>query len=72
MPDGHYEMPPPFREENVQLLFNRDLAESRFKRDTIYKQDYANSIEGTVKKGYAERGKKRLGSTTRESPTQLE
>jgi hypothetical protein len=60
--DGHYEMPLPFREENIELPFNRSLAESRlgrlktrFTKDAKYKKDYVDFIEDMVKKGYAEK-----------------
>ncbi|XP_070549367.1 uncharacterized protein [Ptychodera flava] len=60
--DGHYQVPLPFRKDNVMLPDNRTVAEyrlnqlkKRFKRDEAYYREYAAFIEGIVEKGYAER-----------------
>ena len=60
--DDHYEMPLPFREQNIGLPFNRSLAESRldrlktrFTKDAKYKKNYVDFIDDMIKKGYAEK-----------------
>jgi hypothetical protein len=68
--DGHYELPLPFRSEDVALPCNRKLAESRlnglkskFGKDAKYKTDYVNFIDDMLKKGYAEKAPIRDGET---------
>ncbi|PFX16140.1 hypothetical protein AWC38_SpisGene19605 [Stylophora pistillata] len=58
--DGHYEVPLPLREENLNLPSNRKLAEmrlmqlkGRFKRNEKYKQVYITFVEDMLEKGYA-------------------
>ena len=66
--DGHYEMPLPFRDDSVELPYNRKLAETRlghlkrrFERDKKYKEDYISFISDVIKNGYAERAPKTNG-----------
>ena len=58
--DSHYEMPLPFKEENVTLPNNRSQAEQRLKclkkrllSDERYRQDYVSFMNNIVNKGYA-------------------
>ena len=60
--DGHYEMPLPLRNENVELPNNKDLALSRLMKlkqklrsDTQYREDYVGFIQETIENGFAER-----------------
>ncbi|XP_028407542.1 uncharacterized protein LOC114530160 [Dendronephthya gigantea] len=59
--DGHYEIPLPFKNDDIKLPNNRNLAvfrlqqlKSRFKNDTTYKEDYVTFMKEMIKKGYAE------------------
>ena len=58
--DSHYEMPLPFKKENLTLPNNRPQAEQRLKNlkkrllsDVKYRQDYANFMDTIINKGYA-------------------
>ena len=58
--DSHYEMPLPFKEQNVTLANNRPQAEQRLKSlkkrllsDDKYRQDYADFMDSIISKGYA-------------------
>ena len=58
-------MPLPFRDDSVELPYNRKLAETRlghlkrrFERDMKYKEDYISFIRDMIKNGYAERAPK--------------
>ena len=58
--DSHYEMPLPFKGENIALPNNRPQAEQRLKSlkkrllsDDKYRQDYVNFMNGIIDKGYA-------------------
>ncbi|CAB4017090.1 Hypothetical predicted protein, partial [Paramuricea clavata] len=60
--DGHYEIPLPFKENDIKLPNNRKLAsyrlqqlKSRFEKDDKYKKDYVTFVNDMIKKGYAER-----------------
>jgi len=60
--DGHYEMPLPFRKKDPILPDNKDMAHKRLmrlkghmKRDSKYKEDYANFMRDIIDKGYCER-----------------
>ena len=60
--DGHYEMPLPLRNENVELPNNKDLAMSRLMKlkqklqsDTQYREDYVGFMQETIENGFAER-----------------
>ena len=64
--DDHYEMPLPFRQDNIELPSNRRLAETRlhqlkrcFARDPQYKKDYVSFMNDKIKAGYAERAPKK-------------
>lgn len=61
-PDGHYEMPLPFKEERPSLPNNRACAEhrlrcleKRLKRDEKYCKDYVTFMEDIIARGDAER-----------------
>ena len=57
--DGHYQLPLPFREDNVKMPNNRKQAEQRslwIKKkfaDEQYKQDYTKFMNDIISKGYA-------------------
>ena len=58
--DSHYEMPLPFKGENIALPNNRPQAEQRLKSlkkrllsDDKYRQDYVNFMNSIIDKGYA-------------------
>lgn len=60
--DGHYEMPLPLRNENVELPNNKDLALSRLMKlkqklqsNTQYREDYVGFMQETIENGFAER-----------------
>ena len=59
--DGHYEMPLPFRNENIELPNNRVLAVSRIKhlkgkllKDEQYHRKYIEFMSDIIEKGHAE------------------
>ena len=59
--DGHFEMPLPFKIDNVQLPNNRTIAMKRLSglqrklnNDSKYKEHYVTSMTDLVTKGYAE------------------
>ena len=59
--DNHYQIPLPFREENVQLPDNLQMASKRLEalkrklcRDERLLQDYTSFMDEMLKKGYAE------------------
>ncbi|XP_050390455.1 uncharacterized protein LOC126809746 [Patella vulgata] len=61
-PDGHYEMPLPFRSSEPVMQNNKTLAlrrlyhlESRLRRDKHLRSDYVSFMEDIIDKGYAER-----------------
>ena len=65
---GHYQVPLPFRKDEVNLPNNRSQAEKRFaclkkrlSRNPQFKQDHVKFMDGLIKKGY-----------TRESTTAVE
>jgi hypothetical protein len=60
--DGHYEMPLPFKDENIKLPDNRKQAfarleklKQRLKNDKKYHLDYSKFVSNTINNGYAER-----------------
>ncbi|XP_028412945.1 uncharacterized protein LOC114535824 [Dendronephthya gigantea] len=60
--DGHYEIPLPFREDDLELPNNKKLAayrlrnlKSRFDKDERYKEDYVKFMNEMIKKGHAEK-----------------
>ena len=60
--DGHYEMPLPLKNDNVELPNNKELALSRLmklkqrlKSDTQYRKDYVNFMQENIKNGFAEK-----------------
>ena len=60
--DGHYEIPLPFRNENVHLPCNRKQAEARLKQlsrrfaiDPKYKEDYVTFMQKMIEEGHAEK-----------------
>ena len=60
--DGHYEMPLPFKDENIKLPDNRKQAlarlqklKQRLKNDKKYHLDYSKFVSDTIDNGYAER-----------------
>ena len=61
-PDGHYQMPLPFREDAPNLPNNKVSAlhrlgklKCRQKKDLRYRQDYTEFMNDVVQRGYAER-----------------
>ena len=57
---GHYQVPLPFRKDEVNLPNNRSQAEKRFaclkkrlSRNPQFKQDYVKFMDELIKKGYA-------------------
>ena len=61
-PDGHYQMPLPFREEDPKLPNNKMLAIHRMKglqvrmdKDEDYRQKYNTAMDEVLTKGYAEK-----------------
>lgn len=68
--DHHFEMPLPLRQDNIELLSNRKLAETRlhqlkrrFARDAKYKEDYVSFMNDVIRAGYAERAPKKNGQS---------
>ncbi|XP_028406789.1 uncharacterized protein LOC114529231 [Dendronephthya gigantea] len=64
--DSHYEMPLPFKGENVTLPNNRPQAEQRLKglkkrllSDDKFRQDYTNFMNDIISKGYATEAKEK-------------
>ena len=62
LPDGHYEMPLPFRNDNIKFQNNIEMAlrrlsslKKRFQRDEKYKQDYVAFMQAVIDAGHAER-----------------
>ena len=60
--DGHYEIPLPFRQDNIRLPNNRKLAEQRalslackFQKDEALRKDYNGFMSDVLRKGHAER-----------------
>lgn len=60
--DGHYEIPLPFREDDIKLPNNKKLAtyrlqrlKSRFGKDERYKEDYVKFMDEMIKKEHAEK-----------------
>ena len=60
--DGHFEIPLPFKQDDIKLPNNKPLAEKRLarlkdklKRDEQYKADYIAFMENIIDKGYAEK-----------------
>ena len=60
--DGHYEIPLPFREDEITLPNNKKSAayrlqqlKSRFNKDENYKKDYTMFMDQMIKNGYAEK-----------------
>ena len=58
--DGHYEVPLPFRHEDVTMPSNRNQAvqrmktiKRRFEADEIYRRDYTKFMSDIIAKGYA-------------------
>ena len=58
--DGHYEIPPPLRDDNVRFPNNRLQSEKRFtylqrkmSRNHQFKNDYMNFMKELMSKGYA-------------------
>ncbi|KAK3735187.1 hypothetical protein QZH41_008718, partial [Actinostola sp. cb2023] len=61
-PDGHYEMPLPFREEVPYLPNNKALARYRLKKlqirmnnDELYRKKYTTAMNDVMQRGYAEK-----------------
>ncbi|KAK3754647.1 hypothetical protein QZH41_001706 [Actinostola sp. cb2023] len=61
-PDGHYEMPLPFREEVPYLPNNKALARHRLKKlqirmnnDELYRKKYTTAMNDVMQRGYAEK-----------------
>jgi len=59
--DGHYELPLPFRSDEVNLPDNRaqamqrvNVAKKRFEADLCYKRDYTTFMNNIIDKGYAQ------------------
>jgi hypothetical protein len=60
--DGHFEIPLPFKEENITLPNNLQLAKKRLNhlrhkmvKDSEYRQKYTDFMEDMIVKGYAEK-----------------
>ena len=60
--DGHYEMPLPLKNDNIELPNNKELALSRLmklkqrlKSDTQYRKDYVDFMQENIKNGIAEK-----------------
>lgn len=60
--DGHYEMPLPLKNTNIELPNNKELALSRLmklkqrlKSDTQYRKDYVDFMQENIKNGFAEK-----------------
>ena len=60
--DGHYEMPLPLRNENLELPNNKELVLSRLMKlkrrlnsDDQFRKDYSNFMQDIMTGGYAER-----------------
>ena len=60
--DGHYAMPLPLKNNNVELSSNKELALShlmklrqRLKSDTQYQKDYVYFMQENIKNGFAEK-----------------
>ena len=60
--DGHYELPLPLRDENIQLPNNKELPLNRLKKlkgrrrsSNKYRKDYEAFMKETIEKGYAEK-----------------
>ena len=61
-PDGHYEMPLPFRDQHPKLPNNAKVAahrlqqlKFRFSKDKKYKKDYTTFMSDMIKNNYAEK-----------------
>ena len=61
-PDGHYEMPLPFRDQHPKLPNNEKVAAHRlqqltfrFSKDKKYKKDYTTFMSDMIKNNYAEK-----------------
>ena len=60
--NGHYYLPLPFRDKDVRLPNNHDVAAQRtlslsrrFRKDQIYAAEYKTFMENVLQKGYAEK-----------------
>jgi hypothetical protein len=60
--EGHYQIDLPFRDDNVNMPFNKELAikrlnglKKKFKKDELYKQEYVEFIRKMEDNGYIER-----------------
>ncbi len=60
--DGHYSLKLPFKNQDVSLPNNRQIAEQRldslkrkFKRDPVFHEEYNNFLSEVLNKGFAER-----------------
>jgi hypothetical protein len=60
--DGHYELPLPFKDENISIPNNKIMAikrlqhlKRRMTRDDKYRKDYTTFMENIITCGYAER-----------------
>ena len=60
--DGHYELPLPFKDNNVSLPNNRKQIEKRLlsvkrkmERSVTYRDEYTSCIEALIDKGYAQK-----------------
>ena len=60
--DGHYEIPLPFRNENIVMPNNKkqaikraDLQRKKMLKDDNYRKDYTAFMEANIAKGYAEK-----------------
>lgn len=68
--NGHYEVPLPLCDENVQLLCNKKLTEIRLKQlrrfasDSKYKEDYVAFMEKMLEAGHAEKAQKQCHERT--------
>lgn len=60
--DGHYEVPLPFKNEDVMMPNNKtqavkraELQKRKMLKDEKYRQDYINFVENVIAQGYAEK-----------------
>ena len=60
--DGHYQIPLPFRQETINMPFNREQAAKRANwqkrkmlRNEDYRRDYTAFVSNLIKQGYAEK-----------------
>ena len=71
-PDGHYEVPLPFRDQHPKLPNNEKVAahrlqqlKFRFSKDKKYKMDYTTFMSDMIKNNYAESPWKRSATMVR-------